>query len=263
MGYYEVKQVEPWLYSIYDPMSVFCYLAVGDEKALLYDTVFGVGDLNAVIRDITDKEVTVVLGHGHIDHANGAHQFKSAYLHGGDIKLFETHTSAEYRAGIAKDLKDSSFEAPAGFDPKTYIEMPPCELKSLKEGMQFELGGLRCEAVGMAGHTAGSVGLLFQDRQTLLVSDAANAHIWMFLEESLPISEYIKMLDRVYMMDFQTFYTGHGNEPQPKNMLKKYRKAALNASVEKAVPYDKFPELKPYLYGEDGVEIVFSERTLR
>ena len=263
MGYYELKQVAPWLYSIYDPMSVFCYLAVGSEKALLYDTVFGVGDLHEVIREITDKPVTVALGHGHIDHANGAHQFESAYLHDNDLTLFGIHTSKEYRTNIINNLKEGGIETPAGFDSQSYIDAAACKLLSMKEGMSFELGGLRGEVVEMAGHTAGSVGLLFRDKRTLLVSDAANAHVWMFLEESLPISEYIKMLDRVYDMDFQTFYTGHGNEPQPKSMLQKYKKVAAEASLDKAVPYEQLKALKPYFYEEDGVGIVFSERTLR
>jgi glyoxylase-like metal-dependent hydrolase (beta-lactamase superfamily II) len=263
MGYYEVKQLEPWLYSIYDPMSVYCYLAVGGEKALLFDTVFGIGDLNEVIKDITDKPVIVVLGHGHIDHANGAYQFESVYLHDGDLGVFKNHTSKEYRAGTAAGLKEGGIEAPPGFDPDAYRDANPGDTISLKEGEIFDLGGLHAEVVGMAGHTAGSIGLLFKEKQTLLVSDAANAHIWMFLEESLPISEYIKMLDRVYKLDFHTFYTGHGNEPQHKSMLMKYKKTASEASIEKAVPYDKFPVLKPYLYEADGVGIVFSERTLR
>ena len=263
MGFYEIKQVEPWLYSIYDPMSVFCYLAVGSEKALLYDTVFGVGDLHAAIREITDKPVTVVLGHGHIDHANGAHQFKEAYLHDGDLDLFKRHTSREYRTNITDNYKEGGIDAPAGFDARTYIDADACKLLSLREGMAFDLGGLRAEVVEMAGHTAGSIGLLFKDKRTLLVSDAANAHIWMFLEESSPISEYMKMLDRIYDLDFQTFYTGHGDDPQPKSMLKKYKKVATEASFDKASPYGRFPELKPYLYEVDGIGIVFNEKTLR
>ena len=263
MGYYEVKQVEPWLYSIYDPMSVYCYLAVGEDRALLYDTVFGIGDLNAAIREVTDKPVVVVLGHGHIDHANGAFQFDSAYLNDADLELFALHTSPAFRAQNANNLIEMGMAAPPGFDPDAYRDAGVGKLINLIEGMEFDLGGLRGEIIGMPGHTAGSMGILFRDKRTLLVSDAANAHVWMFLEESLPISDYVKMLDRVYAMDFDTFYTGHGNEPQPKSMLMKYKNVALNATIEKATPYERMTELKPYFYEEDGVGIVFRENSLR
>ena len=69
------------LLCIYDPESVFCYLVVGNERALLFDTAFGIGSLPGAIRKITDKPVTVVLSHGHTDHANGAYQFDEAWLH--------------------------------------------------------------------------------------------------------------------------------------------------------------------------------------
>ena len=265
MGYYEIERVESWLYSIRDPMNVFCYLAVGDEKALLYDTVYGIGDLNEAIHEITDKPVVVVLGHGHIDHANGAYQFESAYMHDADLKLFALHTSPEFRARNIDSLNEMGIEAPPGFDPDAYrnVDSGATKLISLNAGMEFDLGGGLCsEIIEMAGHTAGSMGILFRDKRTMLVSDAANAHVWMFLEESLPISVYAKMLDRVYAIDFDTFYTGHGNEPQHKSMLMKYKKVALAATIEKATPYGAMPELKPFLYEEDGIGIVFSEKSL-
>lgn len=264
MGYYEIKRIEPWLYSIYDPMSVYCYLAVGGKGALLYDTAFGIGGLNEAVREITDKPLTVVLGHAHIDHANGAFQFASVYLGDRDLELFDLHTSAKYRKDNADRLAESGIGAPPGFDPEKYIAAGAGSLAiaSLKPGAVFDLGGLAAEAVAMEGHTAGSIGLLFRDKKTLLVSDAANAHVWMFLPESLPLREYAAMLDRVYRLDFDVFYTGHGNAPQPKPMLLKYKAAALNAAVAKSAPYNQFPALKPYLYSEGGVDIVFSEDKL-
>ena len=262
MGYYSIRKIEPWLYSLYDPQSVYCYLVVGEEKALLYDTAYGIGNLPEAVREITDKPLTVALGHGHIDHANGAYQFESAYLDRGDFELCANHTSPQIKETIVKGLADKPQDIPAGFDPDAYIKSGAGNLIELEPGTVFDLGGINAEVVAMPGHTGGSVGLLLREKRVMLVSDAANAHIWMFLEESLPISEYAKMLDCVYALDFDTFYVGHGDDPQPKEMFMKYKKVALEAAVEKAVPYSQFPELEPYLYEDGGVGIVFSRRTL-
>jgi glyoxylase-like metal-dependent hydrolase (beta-lactamase superfamily II) len=133
----------------------------------------------------------------------------------------------------------------------------------MQAGTVFDLGGLHVEVVGMAAHTAGTVGLLAVEPRVLLESDGANGHCWMFLKESLSIREYIAMLERTLLLEFDTFYTAHTDMPHLKAEMERYIRAARNASVEKGEPYSMFPELKPYVYAEDGVSVVFSERTLK
>ena len=260
MSYYTVKKIYPWLYSIFDPQNVYCYLLVGSQKALLFDTVYGLAPLSDAIKEVTDKPVTVVLGHGHIDHVNGAYQFEEAWLHEDDFELCREHSSQDYRVNILSRLEDDKL--PRGFNRDSYIQGGTGNLKKMAVGQVFDLGGLTVEAVGMEGHTAGSIGLLVREHKVLLDSDAANPHVWMYLAESLPISRYTAMLERTLELDFDTFFIGHSDTPLPKAEFKKYIKAAKNASVDKAKPYEAIPGLKGLLYHEDGVDIIFSERTL-
>lgn len=262
MSDYEMKEIYPWLYSIQDPLDVFCYLIVGDDQALLFDTGYGVGNLTEAIRTVTSKPFVVVLGHGHIDHANGAYQFEKAYLHEGDFLLCRQHTSPEFRAGILEQYAASGMALPASFNTDAFCKAGMGNLEKLEVGRVFDLGGLHVEVISMPGHTAGSIGLLIQEKQTLLVSDSANSHIWMFLDESLSIKAYIRMLEKILELDFHTFFYGHGNQSLSKSEFQKYIRAARNASIEKAIPYDRFPELNPYIYEEDGAAIVFNVRTL-
>ena len=51
--------------------NVYCYLLIGKERALLFDTAYGVGNLREFVEGITDKPVTVVNSHGHFDHTGG------------------------------------------------------------------------------------------------------------------------------------------------------------------------------------------------
>jgi glyoxylase-like metal-dependent hydrolase (beta-lactamase superfamily II) len=266
---FKVKEIYPWLYSIYDPQDVFCYLAVGKQRALLFDTGYGIGSLPSAVSEITDKPLYVVLGHGHIDHANGAYQFEEAWLDEKDFELCRLHTSENFRRTIVKGLKENRVALPDGFDPEAYIKAGTGNLKKLEPGRVFSLGDLNIEVVGMEGHTAGSIGLLAREHKVLLDSDSANPHVWMFLNESLPLSQYIAMLERVAKLDFDTFFVGHSDIPIPKSYFQKFINAASHASVEKSEPYwispdliAMFPDLKGFLYREDGVEIVFSEAKL-
>lgn len=263
MGYYAVKEIYPWLFSIRDPQNVFCYLAVGEKKALLFDTVYGIGSLPLAIKEITDKPLYVVLGHGHFDHVNGACQFEEAWLHEADFELCRLHTSEDYRRIALKELKESGIVPPDDFIPDVYIKAGTGNLKKLDIGRIFDLGGLHIEVIGMGGHTAGSIGILAKEHKVLLTSDSATPQVWMFKIESLSVKEYIAMLERVVQLDFDVFITGHTDEIMPKSDFYKYINVARNISVEKSVPFQYHPELKGLLYREDGVEIVFSEEKLK
>jgi len=263
ISYYKVKKIYPWLYSIYDPQGVFCYLAVGSQRALLFDTAYGIGNLAQVVREITDRPLYVVLGHGHVDHANGAYQFEEVWLHEADFELYRVHTSQDFRRTILNGLNKDGASLPDGFDPEAYIKASKDNLNKLESGRIFYLGDLNIEVISMEGHTAGSIGLLAQEHKVLLDSDSANAHVWMFLNESLSVSQYIATLERVIKLDFDTFFIGHSNKPEPKSFFRKFINAARHVSIEKSEPYNTFPELKGFLYREDDVEIVFSEAKLK
>jgi glyoxylase-like metal-dependent hydrolase (beta-lactamase superfamily II) len=260
--YYRIKEIYPWLFSIYDPQSVFCYLVIGNEKALLFDTVYGIGSLPAVIKEITNKPLYVVLGHGHLDHVNGAYQFEEAWLHEADFELCRLHASEEYRLTAVKQLTEYGIVPPSDFVPDEYLKAGTGNLKKLDHGTIFDLGGLHIEIIGMGGHTAGSIGILVKEHKVLLTSDSATPQVWMFKIESLSVKEYIAMLERVIQLDFDTFISGHTDEVMPKSDFQKYINVARHLSVEKSVPFKYHPELKGLLYREDGVEIVFSEAKL-
>jgi len=261
---YEAQQIYSWLYRIQDPLGVGFYLIEGADRALLFDTGFGVGDIPGAVKSLTDKPLTVVLGHGHVDHANGAYQFDEVLMHEADFELCRLHSSPEFRDNIIKGLTDSGAEF--DFDPSVWRLAGTGNLKKLAFGTVFDLGGLHVEFLDMAGHTAGSSGLLIAEHRLLLDSDSANEHCWMFLDETLPIREYITMLERVSQLDFDIFYTAHSDAPHPKSDFQRYINVARNASVKKSEPYSAgemdMSILSPYVYTEDGVSIVFSERTL-
>jgi len=228
---YYTTEIYPWLYSIEDAgNNVYCYLLIGNERALLFDTTYGYGNLHRVISDITDLPVTIVLGHGHFDHTGGASQLYSylncdVWLHDADFGVYRS-SSQETRF-----------------------------LKGLKIGQVFDLGGLNVEVIAMEGHTAGSIGILAKEHRVLLTSDSSNPHIWLFLGESLPINQYIAMLERTIQLDFDTFFIGHSDAPMPKSDFQSFIKAARNATVEKSEPYPEYHSV--FIYEEDGARVYF------
>ncbi|MCL2204404.1 MAG: MBL fold metallo-hydrolase [Defluviitaleaceae bacterium] len=255
MSYYKVKALHEGIYSICEPDRVFCYLLVGEKEAILYDAAFGFGPLRACVAEITSLPVTVVLGHGHYDHACGAVQFGGALIHPADEVLCRKHTS---RTGRRRALENNAQRVPPTLDHESFIHLGSGDLGPLEVGRVFDLGGMEVEAVALEGHTAGSVGLLVRQRRVLLVSDALGPHQWLYLQDSLPMADYIAMLERVQSLPFDTFYTGHSNIPRPKTEIDRYKAVAQNATPEKATPYSYLPELGGMLYEEGDIGIIFN-----
>ena len=265
-NYYIVKKIQPWFYTIHDPIGVFCYLIVGREKALLFDTAHGIAPLDDVIRSITALPYEVVLSHGHWDHTAGAYQFDTVWLHPADFEICQRHFNSQTRQNIMNWYQDVITTAAPDFNAATYLTIDQKQsptLRALSANQRFDLGGLTVVMVPMEGHTPGSVGAFIEEHGFLLVGDATNAHCWMFLEDSLTIRTYVEMLKKLQQLPFKWFLMSHAEKQFPYADIQKYITVAENIDIKKATPYEyKFDSLGGYLYEEDGVGIVFNPRKL-
>ena len=85
---YSVNDLGSGIYNITaPPMRFQQYLVLGEEKALLIDSGFGLGSLKKVVDGLTDLPVVLVNTHGHPDHGGGNGEFGSPYLHPDDNEL--------------------------------------------------------------------------------------------------------------------------------------------------------------------------------
>ena len=90
-NYFECQTITEHVKRILLPGDVFAYLAEGKEKAVLIDTGCGLGDLRSYVKSLTDKPITVLLTHGHLDHAPGAVQFEKVYMSPLDLDIYNAH----------------------------------------------------------------------------------------------------------------------------------------------------------------------------
>jgi glyoxylase-like metal-dependent hydrolase (beta-lactamase superfamily II) len=62
----------PGITHITDAMGVSFTLIEGGDSALLFDAGYGLEDVAAYVRTLTEKPVELILSHGHHDHMLGA-----------------------------------------------------------------------------------------------------------------------------------------------------------------------------------------------
>lgn len=220
--------LRPNLWQFQNSVGNCATLVIGREKALLFDTMTGLGDLLGAVRELTDLPLIVVNSHGHFDHVGGNWQFDEVYLNRQDWYLMErnAHFWPEIQKNQARDLSHAweSFHRP---------EM----LRDLEEGDCFDLGGVTLEAVALPGHTPGSMGLLLPSERLLLAGDAISPEMCLFFPESLGLDAYLDTLRKIMDLHLDGFVQGHFSRIFPKQVLPKLEECAHMAEQGKGMAY--------------------------
>ena len=143
--------------------SAWMHLIVGQERALLIDTAFGIGDLRGLVETLTDKPVDVVNTHFHGDHSAGNGQFETIFIHKYDIPYLEMSEKAENRL----------LPAPGTYREEDIIPLQSAKHVAMEDGFVFRLGeGHEVEVIHMPGHAAGGCMLLDRKYNLLFSGDA-------------------------------------------------------------------------------------------
>lgn len=236
-AYFRVSSWTEGAYRIYSPAeAVHCDLIVGSRSALLIDTGYGIGDLAATVRGITDKPLIVVNTHGHVDHACGDYQFERVAVHPADMPLLESQTAPGARRGALSSMIAATASLPCGFAAEDWCASGTGTLGELHEGDAFDLGGATVEVFELPGHTAGSVGFLWREQRVLYAGDAMNGNLWLFTPEALTLSDYIATLGKAKTLGFDRMIQSHPPMLFGKAVLDRYLHAAETLSWDDGAP---------------------------
>lgn len=217
--YYKAEKINEHMTAIRSMTGEIMYLVDGEEKAVLIDTCLGVGHLREFVESLTEKQITVLLTHGHVDHALGAPEFDEVYMNPADNKVYESMSPLEERIGYIK--ANLSGKLPE-FTEDDYVQPAPADFKELKDGQIFDLGEVHIEVYALPGHTHGTMVMLIPEENALILGDACNNATFLFDENSLPVNEYKENLIRVKEKlegRYETTYLCHHVMTASKDML--------------------------------------------
>ena len=256
---YSVSQLKPNLYHIADPFGVFMTVIVGEEKALLLDTGYGIGRLNETITQITDLPLIVVNSHGHLDHVLGNRFFGEAHLHPADLQVYQCHTAQDKKHSVIGMQSARPELFPADFSPDAYLSEYKTTVLPTDEGDVFDLGGVSLTVIHAPGHTPGGIALLDDRDRLLLVGDAASPHVWMFLQESTSIATYIQSLLKLQKLgnQYDGIIASHVPIVLPNDLIDRLLHCAGNIDPERSVPFESpFEDAGKGIMYFEGIELL-------
>ena len=186
-AWFEVYKVAPAVFAIYEPHQseeTIGYLIVGQQRALLFDTGMGIGDVKSVTAQLTQLSVVVLNSHTHDDHVGGNWQFDTVY---GMDTDFTRKSAQGSRAAAQEEIGPGQIcgTLPKGFDPAAYATRPWKITKFMHDGDLIDLGGRSLTIIATPGHTPDAISLFDAANGLLFTGDTYYpGTIWIYAPET-------------------------------------------------------------------------------
>jgi glyoxylase-like metal-dependent hydrolase (beta-lactamase superfamily II) len=173
--WYSVYKIHDWLYALYEDGQydeALMYLVIGDERAAVIDGGTGIGRLDKLVEELTDKPCFLLLTHTHNDHVGSCENFN-------EIAVYDDVMSKESAAkGLGRDKMGEMLEPgavikpyPDGFDPENFYAPPYKVTWWLKDGEIIDLGGRQLVVIYTPGHSSNHICLLDRKAGYLYTGD--------------------------------------------------------------------------------------------
>jgi glyoxylase-like metal-dependent hydrolase (beta-lactamase superfamily II) len=226
--WFAVQRLRQGVYLIGEPMHVNSYLILGTQRAVLFDTGMGIGDIRAVAQSLTTLPILVVNSHYHFDHVGGNHPFDDIAIHelGADRLRqgppahwfpgylgFVEDVLAQYQ--VFREIDQTWFQVlgpemqmrplPADFDPSSWRTVTTVPTMLLTEGDELDLGERRLRVLHTPGHTEDSVCLLDEQARVMFTGDTIDSgpiyaqyddsSIASFVASTRRLTDYVDSVD--------------------------------------------------------------------
>ena len=175
-----------------------CFISVPREGEMFFQYQGDIINIREVAESLTFLPLICINTHGHGDHMGGNWSFDKAYMNLADLPLAEEWINSQE---VQEAMKQFG------------ISYPPFE--HVEDGHIFDLGGIELEVIYLPGHTAGEIVLLDRRDRILFSGDGIVQHLWLQLDESLPVRAQIQSMERMLPLrnTFDTVLNGHIQTP--------------------------------------------------
>ncbi len=261
--WFSVYKMPGDVYAIYDDgqwEEVICYLILGEEKALLWDTGMGIGDIKNVVDQLTDLPVTVLNSHSHNDHIGGNILFDEVWCYNLDTAITHLTEGASHEE-VADEVSPESVwkEFPAGFDPETYAIAGKAPTGTVEDGDVIDLGGRSLEVVYTPGHSSNAIMLIDEANGLLFTGDTYYpAPLYAFSADSV-FSEYVasmrKIIDKIADKNIEWIYASHNEVVHGVEVLSQVTEHMEGILSGEVTEYQLADGLRFYDF-DDGIRII-------
>lgn len=183
----------------------------GRDCDLVVDTGMGIRPLGPTVAALTDRLVTAVASHTHVDHIGGHHEFARRAVHDAEAAILAAPDRQNTIADVY--LTDEMFDdsPPAGFVTKTYTVRGAPATRLLRDGDTIDLGDRIFEVIHLPGHSPGSIALWEEETGTLFSGDTIYDGPLIDNFYHSVVADYVASMERLRTIPARVIHAGHFN----------------------------------------------------
>ncbi len=201
---FNVTEITAGIYHIHEA-AVHFDLIVGEKKALLWDTGYGIFDILAQVNALTDKEIIVCNSHGHIDHVGGNYAFEKVLIPLKAVPDAVVLSSHALRSIGVKRILDQG-EVP-------FHDYSGVIYEDLNDTMSFDLGNRTARFISIPGHTEHDLALFIEEDRLLFTADAVNYSMWLYFSNGMKQSTVVNSLSKLINLNPVAIIASHRHAP--------------------------------------------------
>ena len=231
---FTAQWVFPGVCHIRDELGVHMTLLSGGQRALLVDAGYGTENVAAFAASLTDRPVTLVLTHGHHDHALGARWFDRALMLREEIPVYQSYTADFWRRRVLTSAGNQG----SAVDRSAFLSAAMPEAEVLAPG-RIDLGGLSAVIVPCPGHTPGSLTVYVPEYRLLLTGDDWNPTTWLFFPEAVSVDVWLRNMRALCAeWNFRQVLCPHSPDLHPREALEAFLAAVTPQALAAARKVD-------------------------
>lgn len=251
--WFEVYKLTDNTYAIYEPFQwqeAISYLLIGGENAMLIDTLQGIGDLKAVVDQLTSLPLIVMNTHSHYDHTSSNYQFETIY--GIDNPYTADNAKGHKNSEIGSSMTMDTIwkNLPSNFDISSY-ESKPFEIdKYVADGEIIDIGGREIEVAYIPGHSPDSVIFVDKQNRMMFTGDTFYPALIYVYSDTSSFEDFFMSAQIMngYKNDVDYLLPGHNETMQPAEYLNELRQATM-AILNPTTPYAQGNGVRNYDFG--------------
>ncbi len=218
--WFAVTPLRPGVWQIAEPGHVASFLVEGDERAALIDSGMGIYPIRPLVESLTDRPVTVVNTHHHMDHVGGNAEFAEIAIHasgaarlaaGASLEIMPAYVEYARRAWAAfadYEAADRAFfhqlrddrrvrELPAWFTAETWRITPTRASRVVLDGDEIDLGGRALRVIEGPGHSSDGIVLDLVGERVLFGGDTINTGAAYICTPDSDLRTFAATMDRL------------------------------------------------------------------
>jgi glyoxylase-like metal-dependent hydrolase (beta-lactamase superfamily II) len=222
--WFEVYKLDDLTYALLEPNhceEVISYLILGREKAVLFDSGMGIGNIKTEIECITKLPIIVINSHSHYDHIGGNYLFSEIWCFRNDFE------SARIKNGYSKDeckeyLNPGNFRnIPTNIDISEFYVHGSKITKFIDDQENINLGERNLIVYSTPGETPGGICIFDTRFKYLFTGDLIYpGTLWFHLGESNlnSVLHSLRILENIYD-DISTISPAHNEAQYSKKLI--------------------------------------------